>query len=236
MKTFAKIRFYYGAAVISIVVAAIMIPLIYLFPAKKGTIMHTLNRFILLLLGAKLNTVGERDTKANLFLFNHQGIIDIIAMEAVENIHMGWVAKKELFDTPWFGLLLKKGEMISVDRQNKAGLLKLVKDVDHLVNQKHRSFAIFPEGTRAKGQELLSFKAGTKFIAEKLKLRVQPIVITGSKQLLNEHNRTAHNATVNIIYLDAFDADTASETWYQDLRETMQNVIDKEYEAFGRKR
>jgi len=120
--------------------------------------------------------------------------------------------------------------------QNKAGLLKLVKDVDHLVNQKHRSFAIFPEGTRAKGQELLSFKAGTKFIAEKLKLRVQPIVITGSKQLLNEHNRTAHNATVNIIYLDAFDADTASETWYQDLRETMQNVIDKEYEAFGRKR
>jgi len=236
MKIFAKIRFYWGAAVISLIVAGIMIPLMYLLPGHKGTIMHTLNRVILWLLGAQIKIVGSRDPEANLFVFNHQGIIDIITMEAVENTHMGWVAKKELFDTPWFGLLLKKGEMISVDRQNKAGLLRLVKDVDTLVNQKHRSFAIFPEGTRAKTQELLTFKAGAKFIANKLKLRVQPVVITGSKWLLNEHNRTAHNATVKVIYLEAFNAADAPESWYTDLRERMQKVIDEEYETYGRER
>jgi len=56
---FAKIRFYWGAFVISFVVAAIMIPMIYIFPEKKGTIMHRLNRVILTLLGAKLKKEGE---------------------------------------------------------------------------------------------------------------------------------------------------------------------------------
>jgi len=236
MKIFAKIKFYWGAAVIAIIVGGIMIPLIHIFPRHKGTIMHTLNGLILKLLGARIETVGSRDPDANLFLFNHQGIIDIITMEAVENTHMGWVAKKELFDMPLYGRLLKKGDMISVDRQNKAGLLKLIKDVDKLIHTKHRAFAIFPEGTRAKGQKLLPFKAGTKYIAEKLKLRVQPVVITGSKHLLNEHNRTAHSATVKVIYLDAFDVDGAPETWYEDLRETMQKVIDEEYRLYGRER
>jgi 1-acyl-sn-glycerol-3-phosphate acyltransferase len=236
MKIFAKIRFYYGAATISLIVAVIMIPLIYLFPGKKGFIIHALNGFILKLLGARIETVGQRDPDANLFLFNHQGIIDIIVMEAVENTHMGWVAKKELFDTPIYGNLLRRGEMISVDRSSRAGLIKLLKDAKELVTKKHRAIAIFPEGTRAKGQKLLPFKAGTQFMADKLNLRVQPVVITGSKWLLNEHNRTAHNATVKVIYLDAFNANEAAETWYEDLRTTMQSTIDEELEHHGRER
>ncbi len=54
MKIYAKIRFYWGAFVISSVVALGMIPLLYLFPKHKGTIIHKLNRFILILMGAKL--------------------------------------------------------------------------------------------------------------------------------------------------------------------------------------
>ncbi len=236
MKTFAKIRFYWGAAVISLIVALGMIPLIYLFPRHKGTIMHTLNRTILRLLGARIVQKGHRDPDANLFLFNHQGIIDIITMEAIENTHMGWVAKKELFDTPIYGKLLQWGEMICVDRENKAGLIKLLKDAEEMVHEKHRAVAIFPEGTRAKGQKLLPFKAGAKLIANKLNLRVQPVVITGSKQLLNEHNRTAHSATVNVIYLPAFEAKDAPKEWYQEVKATMQATIDEEQERDGQER
>ena len=155
---YAKIRFYWGAFVISTIVAVFMIPLIYLFPKHKGTIMHKLNRLILFLMGAKIEKVGQRDEKANLFLINHQGIIDIITLEAIENTHFAWVAKKELFQAPWFGRLLKQGDMISVDRENKAGLVKLFKDVKESIKQKNRAVAIFPEGTRAKDQKLLSFK------------------------------------------------------------------------------
>ncbi|ADV46762.1 lysophospholipid acyltransferase family protein [Nitratifractor salsuginis] len=233
MTTFAKIRFYWGAFVISTVVGLGMIPLIHLFPKYKGTIMHKLNRVILFLIGAKIEKVGERDPRANLFLMNHQGIIDIITMEAIENVHWCWVAKKELFEVPWFGKLLQKGDMVSVDRQNKAGLVKLFKDAQECIEQKHRAVAIFPEGTRASGQKLLPFKPGPKFIAQKLKLVVQPVVIIGSKWVLNEHNRTAHNGTVKVIYLPAVDVSKAPKDWYEQIRDEMQKVIDRESEGYS---
>lgn len=225
---FAKIRFYWGAFVISTIVAGLMIPLIYLFPKYKGVIMHKLNRVILFLMGAKIEKVGERDPNANLFLINHQGIIDIITLEAIENTHMSWVAKKELFETPWFGRLLKQGDMISVDRENKAGLVKLFKDAKASIFEKDRAVAIFPEGTRAKGQKLLPFKPGPKFIAQKLELRVQPVVVVGSKYVLNEHNKTGHSGVVKVIYLPAFDVRVDDKEWYDRVKSDMQRVIDEE--------
>ncbi|WP_456393070.1 lysophospholipid acyltransferase family protein [Nitratifractor sp.] len=228
-----RLRFYWGAFVISTIVALGMIPLIHFFPKHKGTIMHKLNRAILFLMGAKIVTEGERDPQANLILINHQGIIDIITMEAVENTHWRWVAKKELFEVPWFGLLLKGGDMISVDRENKAGLVKLLKDAKESIEEKKRAVAIFPEGTRASDQQLLPFKPGPRFIAQKLGMRVQPVVIVGSKQVLNEHNRTAHNGTVKVIYLPSVDLSDAPKDWYEQVREAMQAEIDRQEREYG---
>ncbi len=233
MKIFAKIRFYWGAFIISSIVALGMIPLLYIFPKYKGSIMHYLNRLILLLLGARVEKVGDRDPDAQLFLINHQGIIDIIAMEAIENTHWSWVAKKELFETPWFGRLLKRGDMISVDRENKAGLVKLFKDTQNSIENKNRAIAIFPEGTRASTQALLPFKSGPKFIAQKLGLRIQPIVIVGSKWILNEHNKTAHSGSVRVIYLQSLDVKKASKEWYEEICKQMQDTINYQEKEYG---
>ena len=236
MKTFAKIRFYWGAFVISTVVALGMIPAIMIAPKYKGPIMHHLNRLILLLIGAKVKARGEMDPDADMFVFNHQGIIDIIGMEALQTHHLRWAAKKELFETPWFGKLLQHGEMISLDRGNKAALVSLLKSVKESLQTLHRSVAIFPEGTRAKDQKLLPFKAGTKIVAEKLKLKVQPVVITGSKHVLNEHNRTAHSGTVYYDFLPTIDVTSADEDWFEKLYADMQAHIDRVYEEEGRER
>jgi 1-acyl-sn-glycerol-3-phosphate acyltransferase len=236
MKIFAHVRFYWDAFIISFVVGALMIPAITFVPSQKGPIMHHLNRLIIFLLGGKVIQEGTPDPQADIIVMNHQGIIDIIGMEALQSGHLRWIAKKELFDTPWFGHLLKNGDMISVDRQDKKGLLKLIKDVKESLEVKHRAVALFPEGTRAPGQKLLTFKAGTRFIANKLKLKVQPVVITGSKRLLNEHNHTAHSSTVKYTYLPSIDVATAPEEWYDTMRESMQKVIDDEYRHHSRSR
>jgi len=115
-------------------------------------------------------------------------------------------------------------------------LIKLIKDVKESLEVKHRAVALFPEGTRAKGQELGSFKSGAKFIAKKLGLKVQPVVITGSKYLLNEHNKTGHNSTVKYTYLPAIDVKNASAEWYDELRDSMQKVIDDELAHSSRSR
>jgi len=190
----------------------------------------------MILIGGKIEQVGELDPDANMLLINHQGIIDIIAMEARACTGLRWVAKKELFDIPWFGNVLKRSDMISIDRQNKSGLIKLLRDAKETIEVKKRIIAIFPEGTRTDGQALLNFKAGAGLIAGKLKLTVQPVVITGSKQLLNEHNRTAHNATVNIHFLPAISVDSMDKTWYESISHQMQEKIDSELREHQRER
>ena len=236
MKIFAKIRFYWGAFTISFITAVLMIPAIMVFRKHKGTIMHQLNKVTIFLMGAKLAQEGEMDPDADMIVMNHQGIIDIVGMEALQNNHLKWVAKKELFETPWFGYLLRFGDMISLDRGNKAGLIKLMKDVKNTVNDTDRAIAIFPEGTRAKEQKLLPFKQGTNMIAKKLKLKVQPVIITGSKWVLNEHNRTGHSGTVHYKFLPTIDVSTADENWFDTLYKTMQKGIDDEYANAHRSR
>ena len=236
MKIFAKIRFYWGAFIISFNTAVLMIPALMLFGKYKSTIVHHINRLTLYMMGGKLSSKGEMDVNADMYIMNHQGIVDIIALEALQNNHLRWVAKKELFDALWFGNLLRHGEMISLDRGNKAGLLKLIKDVKASKEEYHRPVAIFPEGTRSPNQPLLAFKQGTKIIANKLGLKVQPIVITGSKWVLNEHEKTAHSGIVEYIFLPTIDVSTADEHWFENIKKEMQEVIDNAFAHNNRSR
>lgn len=237
MKIFAKIKFYYGAAVISFIAAAVMVPLMMILPKKKSSVLHYANRAILFLIGGKIISHGTRDNSVDMFVSNHQGIVDIISLEADKNTDIQWVAKKQLFDAPWFGYLLKLPKMIEINRENKSGLIKLLRDIQETTQaEKERIVSIFPEGTRTDGQNLLEFKGGTRIIAEKLELSIQPIVITNSKRLLNEHNKTAHNATVHITYLKPFKVSKENKGWYSELTNTMQNCIDTEFNEHKRER
>jgi len=226
MKIFASLRFYWASAVISFNTAVLMIPALMLFGRYKSTIVHHINSLTLWMIGGIALKKGEMDKTVDMYVMNHQGIVDIIGLEAVQNNHMRWAAKKELFDTLWFGNLLKHGEQISIDRGAKSSLRKFISDVEESRDVYKRPVAIFPEGTRTEQQELLPFKGGTKIIAEKLGLRIQPIVITGSKKLLNEHNKTAHSAIVHYNFLPTIDVSKADENWYETLRDDMQKVID----------
>lgn len=229
MKIFATIRFYWGAFIISFNTAVFMIPALMLFGRYKSTIVHHINSLTLYMMGGKLEKQGVMDKTADMFVMNHQGIVDIIGLEALQNNHLRWVAKKELFDAVWFGNLLRHGEMISLDRSSKSGFRKLLKDVKESKSIYHRPVAIFPEGTRADKQKLLPFKQGTNIIARKLELRVQPIVITGSKWVLNEHIKTAHSGTVKYHFLPSIDVKQDDEEWFDKLRDDMQRVIDDEF-------
>ncbi len=229
MKIFAKIRFLYGASIVALVAGGIMVPLMYLFRDRSSYILHKYNALIMKLIGAKIKTIGKRDNSVDMFIINHQGVIDIIAMEAEELTDIRWIAKKQLFDIPWLGNLLKLPNMISIDRENKAGLIKLFRDAKETKNSKsHRILAIFPEGTRAKEQKLRKFKSGAKLLAEKLKLKIQPVVITNSKKILNQHNFTGGSGTVYINYLEPFIVNKDNKDWYQNLQISMQKVIDNQ--------
>ncbi|MCW9025887.1 MAG: 1-acyl-sn-glycerol-3-phosphate acyltransferase, partial [Thiovulaceae bacterium] len=122
---------------------------------------------------------GKEDPKANMILLNHQSDMDIAIMETSTKKDLAWVAKKELFDIPFFGYALKLPNDIPVERESKTSLIKLVKDVKSRLDM-GKTITMFPEGTRSTKGKLLPFKVGAKMVADKYKLIVQPVLIMQS--------------------------------------------------------
>ncbi len=178
------------------------------------------------LIGFHMEVIGKPDPDAQLVLMNHQSLLDIIVMDAHYPKNLSWVAKKEIAEIPFIGQILTLPKMIIVDREDKKSLLKLLKDAKARLDE-GRVIAMFPEGTRGNGKKLLPFKMGARFLASKLNLKVQPVVIINTRNILDSINFTAHSGTVKIIYLDPIDP-ASDKKWYEKLHEDMQKVLERE--------
>src|SRR5699024_2861718 len=89
---------------------------------------------------------------------------------------MKWVAKKELFDLPIVGWMMKLAGDISVDRR-AANRKKITFEQARYYLDNHCSVMFFPEGTRSRNGELKTFTKGAFELAIKEKVTILPLVI-----------------------------------------------------------
>jgi 1-acyl-sn-glycerol-3-phosphate acyltransferase len=112
-----------------------------------------------------------------LLIANHRGIIDppIIEMALKDTEIFGpWVSKKELYNSPFFGLFVRNAGSILLDRE-KSQMSGFFADIKKAVKQGDSIF-IFPEGTRNKSdKQLTTFKEGSRIIALKNRLPTFPL-------------------------------------------------------------
>ncbi|MDD2699243.1 MAG: lysophospholipid acyltransferase family protein [Arcobacteraceae bacterium] len=204
---------------------SITIILMYIFRKSNRNIRKVWANLQLKLMGANLVVEGSYDKNADMLIFNHQSMMDIILFEAIASRNIAWIAKKEIGNIPWFGHILKAPKMIMVERESKKSLIQLLKDVKDRLEEK-RQICIFPEGTRTDGKNLRKFKAGAKVIAEKYNLKVQPIVIIGSIDVFDSKRATQKSGDIRIVYLPTIQADKNS-TWYEEVEATMATILQK---------
>lgn len=224
MKIFAHISWFF-AVVIIFTALTIMIFIHYIVPkpyaAKIAAWIIRLSTFF------STEIEGKEDPNAQMFLLNHQSDLDICIMETITSRDLAWVAKKELFNVPFFGLTLKLSKDIAVERESKTSLIKLLRDAkDRLDNG--RVITIFPEGTRSAGKKMLRFKDGAKVIADKNKLCVQPVVLMQTEKYFSVKKFYYKPGKIKVIYMDSFIADRSNKEWLKELREKMQKVYDNE--------
>ena len=114
-----------------------------------------------------------------LLLSNHRGIIDPLVIEIAlrkSNIYGLWISKKELYNSPFFGLFVRNGGSILLDRE-QSQMSSFFSDIKREVKNENSIF-IFPEGTRNKSDKsLLEFKEGSRIIALKNRLPILPLYI-----------------------------------------------------------
>jgi 1-acyl-sn-glycerol-3-phosphate acyltransferase len=170
-----------------------------------------------------------------MFLVNHQSDIDIGIMETITSANLAWVAKKELFNIPFFGLVLRLPNDIAVERESKTSLVTMIKDCKERLDD-GRVVTIFPEGTRSESGTMLPFKAGAKMVADKYALRVQPVVLIATSKYFSNKQYNFSPGTVTAIFLESFVADRGDPDWLNNTQMKMQKVYDNEFSNHPRNR
>ena len=198
----------------------------YIFKNHTHKVIKAWMIFQMYVLGIKLETQGNLDESCDMILLNHQSLLDIIVMEYIHSRDLAWVAKKEITDLFFFGHIIKAPRMISVDRENKAGIIHLLKEAKDRLD-KGRPIAMFPEGTRSNGKSMLSFRPGAKMLANRFNLRVQPIVLFNTRNIVDSKKLLATPGIVKVIYLEPVQADKNTD-WFEKVEEKMNEVFNKE--------
>lgn len=205
---------------------AITVVSMYMFKNHVHRVIKIWMKLQIKFLGIRFEEVGKLDESCDMVIMNHQSLLDIIVVEHIHPRHLAWVAKKEIEDLFFFGHIIKAPQMISIDRENKAGLSKLLKESKDRIS-KGRPIAIFPEGTRSDGTKVLKFKPGAAMIANKLKLRVQPIVVLNTKKILDSKRLLSNPGVVKLVYLDPIEPNKEV-NWLKEAEEKIRKVVEEE--------
>ncbi|RXJ95425.1 1-acyl-sn-glycerol-3-phosphate acyltransferase [Arcobacter sp. AHV-9/2010] len=224
-----KIRGLFVAIQFSITVAFVIF-FMYLFRNNAHKVIKIWMTIQMYFLGIKLEIEGKLDESCDLILINHQSMLDIIVMEYIHKRNIAWVAKKQITDMFFFGHIIKAPRMISIDRENKAGLIHLLSEAKDRLD-KGRPIAIFPEGTRGDGTFMGDFKAGAKMLGNKYNLKVQPVVMFNTRNIVDSKKLEASSGVVKVVFLEPVLASKDS-SWYEDTEKNMKEVFYKEYKNY----
>ncbi|MDY3199453.1 MAG: lysophospholipid acyltransferase family protein [Arcobacter sp.] len=225
MRVLARIRGIILFIQFSITVAVTVL-FMYIFKNHTHKVIKIWMTFQMFVLGIKLEIEGKLDESCDMLIMNHQSLLDIIVIEYIHSRDLAWVAKKEITDLFFFGHIIKAPRMISIDRENKAGIITLLKETKDRLD-KGRPIAMFPEGTRSNGKKMGSFKPGAKIVANKYNLRVQPIILFNTRNIVDSKSLKATPGIVKVIFLEPVLASKET-SWFEDTEIKMNEVFDKE--------
>lgn len=164
--------------------------------------------------------------KVYIFAANHQSQFDIFALQGYLRHDFRWLAKKELFNIPFFGSGMRRAGHIPVDRAHGR---KAIKSLDAAAKEiaAGTSVVIFPEGTRSADGSLQPFKAGGMLLAIKAGVSIVPMAITGSHKVLPKGRMVARPGKIIITMGMPIDAGEFTLKQKHELAERLHAEIDR---------
>ena len=133
------------------------------------------------------------------FLANHRSLFDIPVLLLSSPGQVRLVAKRSLFRIPLFGWAMAVGGFIPVDRVDRSTARETYSQA--IAKLRHgTSVALFPEGTRAKGDVLLPFQRGGFLIAMRSGLPIVPVGIRGTRAIRSTRGLAIHPGVATVAY------------------------------------
>lgn len=189
------------------------------------------------LLGQRFQMEGTEHVPTSggvLLAVNHIGYVDFIYGGLAANPSkrlVRFMAKREVFDHPIGGPLMRSFHHISVDRGD--GIASMQKAVEYL--NAGEAVGIFPEATISRSFELKDFKTGAVRIAAEAGVPLLPVVLFGTHRMLTKgHPKDFSRGKTIAIRVGAplhpTGADPIAET--AELKAAMQVLLDEAIAAY----
>jgi len=182
-------------------------------------------------LNIDVKIVGELPKEDKiLYAINHRSLLDILVMEHIFSLgkkNGTWIAKQELFDDLIYGKFFQYSGCISVDLENKRGLLTFFKTIKNtFAKVDDMNLYIFPEGERFKGKGIHRFQSGAAKIAKANKLSVVPVYINDELEKVFKNAPYDNTYTVEVHIGEKTNHENLEEKYlafYNDVKEGKHN-------------
>ena len=126
--------------------------------------------------------------KQMLFVCNHRSNFDpLISWRLLRKHYPSFISKEENFKIPFYGRYITRSCFMSIDRENPRNAMKTIERASKLLEENEVSIAVYPEGTRSKGCELLPFHNGVFKIAQKANVPVVVLTIQGTERVARNY-------------------------------------------------
>ena len=187
------------------------------------------SRGILKVTGVTLTVEGLENIPKEgpcVFVGHHRSYYDIPLLLASLDKPHGILAKEELEKIPLLNRWMKLLGCVFVQRDDLRASVRALNDATAIV-ESGRSFVIFPEGTRYKGEEggVGEFKSGAFRIAVKTGAPVVPVALTGARALFENNGNRCHPGRVHICILPPIQTAGMSKAEQKQLPEAVRQTI-----------
>ena len=195
---------------------------------KKGAFNFTVRVWspvMIWILLSRVKVVGKENLDPNthyLFMANHSSYFDIPCLFHATKRNLHFLAKDELRTNFFTGYMLKKIEMIFINRSSPQKSAESMRKAVHFIKQ-GRNIAIFPEGTRSKTGKVGAFKRGGFKLAVNSQLPIVPVIITNSAKAWPLSNFNFRPAKITVEFKPPISTVGLSE---REISELMMQVKD----------
>lgn len=132
-----------------------------------------------------------------IIMANHQSYLDVVALYSAFPKTFGIVAKKQLFAIPFFSGVMRALGCVEVDRDKRAEAMSAMKAAGEQVRS-GTSIAVFPEGTRSRGDRVAPLKKGPFYLAQAAGVPALPVGIRGTHALMPRENTKILSGVVEV--------------------------------------
>ncbi|MDA3882269.1 MAG: lysophospholipid acyltransferase family protein [Bacteroidales bacterium] len=200
--------------------------------SKKNAFNFTINvwapviSFILLTKVCVRGKEYVKPEKNYIFMANHSSYFDIAVLFMATQRKIHFMAKDELRTNPFTGFMLKKIEMIFIDRSNAYKSKESLQRASEFIKQ-GRDLMVFPEGTRTKTDKIGPFKRGGFKIAVDSHVPIVPIIIQKSAKAWPRNNFNFRPTTVTVKFCEPIETTNFTEKNMSALLSSVKTIMEQ---------